>query len=218
MRMLTRRLFLASAAMAGWLSSKAALTNTPGALPTARKSGGMGLLDALSERRSTRLYSDRTIDDDILSTLLWCAFGVNRPESGYRTAPSWRSSMETDIYVADAGGVRKFDPVTQSAKSVLAQDIRGKASPQPFIGTAPTVLVYVADRFRMYEASEEEQIQSAHVDAAIIAQNVYLYCASVGLGTCLVGGADKSGLAQILDLPESQIVTFVQPVGYPQAG
>ena len=85
------------------------------------------------------------------------------------------------------------------------------------MGTAPVVLIYVADRARMYKASDEEQIQAAHVDAAIVAQNVYLYCASAGLGCCLVGGADKSGLAQILKLPETQIVTFVQPVGYPKS-
>ncbi|MFU0504639.1 nitroreductase family protein [Pseudaminobacter sp. NGMCC 1.201702] len=213
MQRLTRRLFLASVPLASGLISRASLADVAG-LPPAAKGDGGSLIEALSRRRSTRLYSDQSIDVATLSTLLWCAFGINRPESVGHTAPSWHTSMETDIYIADAGGVGKFDPASHRLLPVLDEDIRGKASPQPFVGTAPLVLVYVADRARMYKASDEEQIQAAHVDAAIIAENVYLYCASVGLGTCLVGGADKAGLKHILQLRDSQMVTFVQPVGH----
>lgn len=215
MQGLTRRLFLASMTLGSGFASRASLADSSG-LPPAAKGDSGSLIEALSRRRSTRLYSEQSIDPAMLSTLLWCAFGINRPESGGHTAPSWHTSMETDIYVADASGVGKFDPSTHRLLPVIAEDIRRKASPQPFVGTAPLVLVYVADRARMYKASDEEQIQSAHVDAAIIAENVYLYCASVGLGTCLVGGADKAALTQVLKLPDTQMVTFVQPVGHPK--
>lgn len=216
MRSLTRRFFLSAAAFAVAFAGRAGFARAETGLPEVQKTGGMSLLEALSLRRSIRLYTDKPIEEEKLSTLLWCAFGINRPDSGGHTAPSWHTSMETDIYIADVAGVRKFDPATQAADQVLAEDIRKKASPQPFVGSAPTVLIYVADRARMYKASDAEQIQSAHVDAAIVAQNVYLYCASAGLGTCLVGGADPKGLAELLKLPETQIVTFVQPVGYPK--
>ncbi|RUM95962.1 SagB/ThcOx family dehydrogenase [Pseudaminobacter arsenicus] len=206
MQGLTRRLFLASATLASGLVSRASLAGGSGLPPAATTADG-SLIDALSRRRSTRLYSDQSIDAATLSTLLW--FGINRPESAGHTASSWHTSMEADIYVADVGGVGKFDPATHRLLPVLAEDIRGKASLQPFVGTAPLVLVNIADRAR-----NEEQIQAAHVDAAIIPENVYLNCASVGLGTCLVGGADKAGLTQILKLPDSQMVTFSQPVGY----
>jgi nitroreductase len=213
----TRRTILASLAMAAALAGRATSALAMGALPAPVKAGGMPLMDALALRRSTRVYSEQAVDEETLSTLLWAAFGINRPESGGHTAPSWHGSMETDIYVADAGGVRRYDPASQSTEAVLAEDIRGKASPQPFVGTAPLVLIYVADRARMAEAPDAEQTQSAHVDAAIVAQNVYLFCASAGLGTCLVGGADKPGLTALLKLPETQIVTFVQPLGHPKS-
>jgi nitroreductase len=176
----------------------------------------MSLKEALERRRSTRLFAENPVDESTLKSLLWSAMGINRPESGGRTAPSWHSSYGTDVYVADRGGIRRFNPVDGSLAGVASQDIRGKASPQPFVATAPTVLVYVADLERMYKAAREEQIQAVHVDAAIIAQNVYLFCAAAGLGTCLVGGADRPGLASILKLPETQFVTFVQPVGHPK--
>lgn len=186
---------------------------------SARADGGLSeisLKEALDRRRSTRIYADAQLDEASLRSLLWSAVGVNRPESGGRTAPSWHTSYGTDIYIADHGGVRKFDPVAGSLAAVIQDDIRGKASPQPFVATAPTVLLYVADLARMYQAPREEQVQAAHVDAGIIAQNVYLFCAAAGLGTCLVGGADKPGLAAILKLPPTQLITFVQPVGHPK--
>ena len=64
----------------------------------------MPLIDALKLRRSTREYSTRPLEPQVLSDLLWAANGVNRP-SGDRTAPYWRHIMVTDIYaaMADAG-------------------------------------------------------------------------------------------------------------------
>lgn len=211
----TRRTFLALSSAAGALLS-GGVEASNSAVSAKEEGAGMSLVEALSRRRSTRMFADTAVQEEALSMLLWCAVGVNRPESGGRTAPSWRTSYGTDIYVADATGIRKFDPLKQTSTRVAGEDIRAKASPQPFVATAPTVLVYVADLSRMYEAPQEEQVQAAHVDAGIIAQNVYLYCASAGLGTCLVGGVDKAGLAKLMNLPETQIVTFVQPVGYPK--
>ena len=50
------------------------------ALPTPRTEGGMPLMDALRQRRSTREYSDRALDLQTLADLLWAAAGINRPQ------------------------------------------------------------------------------------------------------------------------------------------
>src|SRR5271166_3627365 len=78
-------------------------------LPAPRSSGGMPLIDALKLRRSTRAYSERPLEPQVLSDLLWAANGVNRP-SGDRTAPYWRHIMVIDIYAAMADGVWLYDP------------------------------------------------------------------------------------------------------------
>ncbi len=78
--------------------------SAPPLLPPPRSSGGMPLFDALKLRRSTRAYSDRPLEPQVLSDLLWAANGVNRP-SGDRTAPYWRHIMVIDIYAAMADGV-----------------------------------------------------------------------------------------------------------------
>jgi len=190
MPQLSRRSFVTIATGGGLLAA--------GSRPAAANITDTSLKEALEKRRSTRLYSDAPIAEEQLAELLWSACGVNRPESGGRTAPSWRGSYGIDILVASAEGVRRFDPVAGLLSPVMPDDIRGKASSQPFVATAPAVLIYVADLDRIAQAPPEERIQVAHVDAGIIAQNVYLYCAATGLGTCLVGGADKPGLATVL--------------------
>jgi nitroreductase len=48
-------------------------------------------------------------------------------------------------------------------------------------------------------------------------QNVYLFCASEGLGTVFLGAVDYAGLARSLRLSDTQFVTFAQTVGYPAA-
>jgi len=72
-------------------------------LSPARTSDGKPLTEALKLRRSTREYSNRPLDPQVLSDLLWSAFGINRP-SGDRTALCWRHVMVIDVYAVMANG------------------------------------------------------------------------------------------------------------------
>ena len=186
-------------------------------LPAARMQGGMPLLSALKLRRSTREYSERSLSDETLSTLLWAAFGVNRP-SGDRTAPYWRHIMVIDVYVARADGVWLYDPAAHALLPYLPDDIRARTGLQPFVARAGLNLVYVAHGERMTDISPEDRRLYASVDAAFIGQNVYLYCASEGLASVFRGAVDYAALAGAMKLPESQFVTFAQTVGYPPGG
>ncbi len=78
-------------------------------LPPARVAGGKPLIEALRLRRSTREYSDKPLQSQVLSDLLWSAYGINRP-SGDRTAPYWRHVMVIDVYVVMANGTWLYDP------------------------------------------------------------------------------------------------------------
>lgn len=187
------------------------------ALPAPRVEGGMPLMEALSQRRSQRAFdAARDLDEQMLADLLWAAFGINRPDSGDHTAPSWRGSKETDIHVARADGVWLYDPADNSLTRVLDEDIREHTGRQPFTADAPVVLVYVADLERMAEAPDETRHLYAHVDAAFVSQNVYLFAASEGLATVVLGNVEKDELAAMMGLGERQLLTFTQPVGHPR--
>jgi hypothetical protein len=101
----------------------AAEETTTIALPPPRNTGGKPLIEALKLRRSTREYSDRVLPPQILSDLLWSAFGVNRP-SGDRTAPYWRHIMVIDVYTAMADGVWFYDPKRHALVLHSRDDIR----------------------------------------------------------------------------------------------
>ena len=220
---LTRRLFLVSSALVATLMTRTVMAQS---LPAAIQGHGtVSLSDALAKRESIRSYSADAVEDAQLLALLWAANGVNRPDVDGRTAPSWRTSKDTEIYVARASGVTHFDAVENRLTAVSDADIRGVLSPQPFVARAPVVLIYVSELSRLLEAvgldaaafdavTEDHRI-SAHVNAAVISQNVYLFCAADGLGTCLVGGVDRAATAKALQLGAGQLVTYVQPVGHP---
>jgi hypothetical protein len=206
------------------LISSAILSATPGfgaqevterELPQPRPSGGKPLLETLKLRRSTREFSEQVLPIQILSDLLWAAFGINRP-SGDRTAPYWRHIMVIDIYAAMADGVWLYEPKRHVLVPHLRADIRAQTGLQDFVGIAPLNLVYVAHGERMRDISTIDRRLFASVDTGFIGQNVYLFCASEGLATVFRGAVDYDGLNRTMQLGADQFVTFAQTVGYPR--
>lgn len=185
-------------------------------LPPPQKLGGMPLMTALQLRRSTREYSSRELSAQTLSDLLWAAFGVNRP-NGDRTAPYWRHIMVIDLYLAMADGVWFYEPKGHTLVPYLAADIRALTGRQDFAATAPLDIVYVAHGQRMTDVAPADRRLPASVDTGFIGQNVYLFCASVGLATVFRGAVDYPRLEQAMKLPDQQFVTFAQTVGYPRS-
>ena len=205
---------LATAAATATAGLGAAQGSSALTLPPPQKDGGMPLLSALKLRHSTREYSSRPLSNQVLSDLLWAAFGVNRP-NGDRTAPYWRHVMVLDVYAAIADGVWVYDPVQHALRRQLNDDLRRLTGLQDFVATAPLNLIYVAHGERMSDISPEKRRLYASVDAGFIGQNVYLFCASAGLGSVFRGAVDYDKLGRALKLPDQQFVTFAQTVGYP---
>jgi len=186
------------------------------ALPPPWKSGGKPLAEALWARRSTREFADKPVPIEILSNLLWSAYGINRPASADRTAPSWRHSIETTIYVAAADGAWLYDPRRHRLTQVAAEDVRAQTGVQEFVLTAPLGLIYVADGGRLEGAAGDDKKFWAYTDTGFIGQNVYLFCASEGLAVVFRASFDRPRLAQTLKLPATKFITCAQTVGYPK--
>ena len=186
-------------------------------LPAPKKTGGMPLMQALMLRHSTREYADRPLPQQVLSDLLWAAFGINRPASGDRTAPYWRHIMVIDVYAAMADGVWFYDPKEHVLHQHSRADIRTTTGQQDFVGTAPLNLIYVAHGERMKDVSSEDRRLFASVDTGFIGQNVYLFCASEGLASVFRGAVPYKKLEQAMQLGDGQFVTFAQTVGYPKS-
>ncbi len=185
---------------------------------------GKPLMQTLKERRSERSLIKKKLPDQVLSNLMWAAFGINRPDSGKRTAPSAGNWQEIDIYVAMEEGLFVYDAKTHSLIPVLAQNITEDVMPamQPLrfsVIDAPINLIYVSDDskrnvFAAFTDKEEEK-EYAAMHAGFIAQNVNLFCASEGLGTVVRGMLDKESMRKIMALRPDQRIILAQTVGYP---
>ena len=164
-------------------------------LPKPDTIGGKPLMQVLKNRHSDREFSTDTLPWPVLSNLLWAACGINRAESGKRTAPSAVNWQEVEVYVATAHGLYLYDPAKHVLQAVLAEDIRDKTGVQPFVKEVPINLIYVADLAKITRASDTDKAFYSAADAAFISENVYLFCASEGLATVVRGSVVRSGLA-----------------------
>jgi nitroreductase len=196
--------------------------------------GGRPLMQALKDRKSSRRYNDEKIPLHVLSNLLWAAFGINRSESARpakrpgRTAPSGGDRQDIDIYVATADGVYIYDAKANILNPVVAEDVRslsGRQYPPPIVPAnlvppldeAPINLIYVWDGLKKSKISTaEENLRSAFAHTGFISQNVFLFCASEGLGTVVRLWFDKATLEKKIRLRPEQYATLVQSVGYPK--
>lgn len=213
---LSRRLFLAgtsAAASAGIVGAANAQTPAGGA-------ASVSVQEALKQRRSTKRFGRADVPRETVLEVLWAANGVNRPDEGKTTAPAWHGSKDVDIYVALEDGVSLYNSAANTLEKVSDADIRADVSPTAFVRRAPVVLIYVSDGEKLAAAAgdiatsaPEELVIAARVNSAIMAQNVYLFCAAEGLGTCLLGTVDRTAVKTALKFPDQLTVTYIQPVG-----
>lgn len=184
-------------------------------LPAPQREGGLPLMEVLMKRRSSRKFSEREIDLQTLSDLLWATFGYGGGGKR-RTAPSSHNRQETDIYVALPSGAYLYDPAENVLRQILKEDIRPLTGLQDFVSEAPLNVIFVADTSKITGKDERGTVETAYVDTGFISQNLYLYCASAGLSTVTRAMVDKGALAEKLSLRPEQIITLAQTVGYPQ--
>lgn len=217
---MNRREFLKVSAATGAILSMApnislAEAQKPIELLKPQMGSGNPLMQLLWKRISSREFSPEPLPVEVLSNMLWAAFGINRPD-GKRTAPTARNRQEIDIYVATVRGLYLYDAKTNLLNPILAEDIRGMTGRQPFVKEAAVNLIYVVDYSKMGTVTNEEKDLYSAAATGFISQNIYLYCASEGLATVVRALIDKLALAGVMKLRPDQKIILAQSVGYPK--
>jgi len=197
------------------IQQPAAQKETTIQLPNPQKEGGKPLMSVLNSRMSTKAFGNEKVSPQILSNLLWAAFGINRPD-GRRTAPSAKNCQEIDIYVITAEGAYLWDAAKNTLNAIVAGNIRSLAGTQAYVKDAPVDLIYVADYSKTAELDKEgfDKALLSWADTGLISENVYLFCASEGLGTVVRARIDRDALAKELKLKPDQKIILAQSVGY----
>jgi hypothetical protein len=186
------------------------------------------VFEALKTRSTCRTISAKNVSLQILSDILWSAQGVNRVKGPFggpgRTAGSASNSQEIYIFIAMEEGTYVYEPDLHKIFPVVSGDIRVMAirRGQRRISTlAPVHLIYVVDFEKFKSAGFQEpglydpEIQKSYyyVDTGLIAQNIYLAAASLGL-VAWFHNCDKAELAKELGLKPHQHVLFSHTIGY----
>ena len=171
------------------------------------------VMQTFAQRKSDRSFSNRNIDRQTLSDLLWCAQGKNR-EDGKLTTPTCRNWQEIRLYVFDNRGVSLYDPQAHSLQQVARGDHRKLvASAQEWAADAPICNVLVNDLDKPQKYDERAREMTA-VDVGICTQNICLACAAFGLATVPRASMDREGIRKLLKLSENQQPIMNNPVGY----
>ena len=165
--------------------------------------GSNEVLCQLKERKSVRVFSGRPVGKEKQRLILQAA--AEAPTAGNQ-----------QLYSI----LRITDPELKRALSVACDN-------QPFIATAPLVLIFVADClfwrdfYRLCGASprkpEAGDLMLAVTDACIAAQNTVVAAHSLGLGSCYIGDIMENceQIRTLLDLPDYTFPCAMLVFGYP---
>ena len=151
----------------------------------------MDVLDAIKERRSIRFFTNQSVSEEEVKTLIDLA----------RHAPS-------------AGNIQPWEFIIVK-NAEIKHELAIAALNQTFIEQAPVVIVVCAD----VSASEGGYGSRGATlyclqDTAAAAQNILLTAYSIGLGTCWVGAFKEEDVREALGIPNGVRPVAIVPVGH----
>lgn len=170
------------------------------------------LMQALAERHSTREFSPKALENQIVSDLFYSALGINRPD-GRRTSPTAKNVQDITAYAIFPDGAYLYEPSKHELVKVSDKDLRGLvAGFQDFVKTAPLSIVFVGED-KYAGALQAENMM--HFDAGSASENALLYCSATKLACVPRITMDKAALSKELGLKKNQLPISNIVVGYP---
>lgn len=190
-------------------------------LPPPRLDGPCSVEAALARRASVREYGDAHLELAQVAQVLWAAQGAVPP--GRRTTPSAGALYPLEVYLVAGAvedlppGVYGYRPAPHDLVQVVPGDLRrvleACAPGQPWIADAAAVLVVAAVPARVTWKYGRRGVRYVCHEAGHAAQNVYLQCGALGLGTVAVGAFADDLVRTVLRLPASVEPLTLMPIG-----
>jgi SagB-type dehydrogenase family enzyme len=187
----------------------------------------LNLVAAMENRESRRNYSEKPLNLEELSFLLWATQGVrfNAGSYAFRTVPSagCRHALETYLAVFNVEGVEpgvyRYLPLSHELLSEFKEDelrekmIKGTFD-QSFAGNSAVTFIWTAIPYRMEWRYGLDSHKVIAMDAGHVGQNMYLSCEAIGAGTCAIGAYDQEYMDQLLRVDgEEEFTVYLASVG-----
>ena len=171
-------------------------------LPIPDKLNATTLVEALENRHSDREFSDREVDKQTLSMILWAAYGVTRAD-GKRTIPTAMDKKDLNVYVFNKEGIWLYDADMNALRQQSNENHLDLFQLQDYMKPVSTVLVYTGSK---------EDYAAMHAGSAY--QNVELYTAANNMASIVRGFYDREKVPEVLKLPNDQRVIISQAIGW----
>jgi len=191
-------------------------------LPAPHFDGKISVEKAIKERRSVREYTNKPLNLQEISQLLWAAQGITDPR-GLRTAPSAGALYPLEIYLVAFNvhnlqkGVYKYNPKTEEIIRIKNGDFREEltkaALGQPWIKNSMALVVIVANYERTTRKYGQRGFRYVHMEAGAVAQNIHLQAVSLGIGTVVVGAFNDEDVKKIMNFPSQEDPLIIMPLG-----
>jgi nitroreductase len=152
----------------------------------------MDIREAIERRASVRAFTDDPVPDELVMETL--RLGTLAPSAG-------------NLQARDLVVVRSPETKAKLAKAAFGQE---------FVEKAPVVIVGCANLARIRNYGIRGTDLYCLQDVAACVENMMLYIASQGYGSCWVGAFDEVQVSKILELPENVRPVVVLPVGVPK--
>jgi nitroreductase len=158
----------------------------------------MNFLELVKKRQSDRAYLNKTIDRAIIDRCIEAA----------RLAPSACNSQPWSFIVVD-------DPELKNKVAAKLYDIVMKGN--KFVLSAQVFVVIVEEKPNITSSIGGllKGKQFTFLDIGMAAEHFCLQAAEDGLGTCMLGWFDESGVRKLLKIPKNKRIPIVISLGYP---
>ena len=148
----------------------------------------MDVKEAIESRRSIRKWKDKEVTKEIVAELLDAA----------RLAPSAKNVQSHRYYILE--------------KNDIAELEKDGIFNQAYVYKAPLVIVCCAP---IASDIDEDPNNYAHIDISIATAFLTLRATELDLGSVFVAWINREALKKKFNIPESYIIPFVIPIGYP---
>lgn len=186
-------------------------------LPPPNMNDKLSVMDALSQRHSSRNFVDKNLSPAQLSKILWAANGINRAD-GKRTVPAAIGIYSVEVYAVTKEGIYLYDVENHKLKLIAEGDFRSVTTTgQSFVSKAAVNLVYVETPVVWESAKRtpprDAQISFANITVGAMVQNVALAAETEGLGNCVRGSINRDEFKKIAKLSDEKNILLAQSVG-----
>lgn len=193
-------------------------------LPKPISKGEMSLDEAISKRRSIRIFKADCISLAQLSKLLWSAQGITE-SGGYRTVPSAGATFPLEIFTVSgeqtieglSAGICHYKANKHTLILNLKGDFRNKlveaALGQYSIATAPLCIVVCAEYSRTTNIYGQRGERYIHMEVGHAGQNISLQAIALGLASVMIGAFNDKEVCEVLKLNQQLRPLYIIPVG-----